>query len=186
MFSLTLFHFILFYFILFYFTDQKLTLTKELNYENTGFRNFNISITPRNNKCPSKTYWLYVKVHFKERKEGNVLFNDALNTFYLRLYGVRHMVKNHSDSERGNPLPSHGLLFPIISQQGFFYMHHPTDRVAHTTAFITPVVEHWLEREIAQWVHSLKDRSDDPSHHERTLLPRSYISLLVLFCFACV
>ena len=22
-------------------------------------------------------------------KEGNVLFNDALNTFYLRLYGVR-------------------------------------------------------------------------------------------------
>ena len=22
------------------------------------------------------------------RKEGNVLFNDALNTFYLRLYGV--------------------------------------------------------------------------------------------------
>ena len=33
-------------------------------------------------------------------KEGNVLFNDALNTFYLRLYGVRHMVKDHSDSER--------------------------------------------------------------------------------------
>ena len=26
-------------------------------------------------------------------------------------------------------------------------MHHPTDRIAHT-----PVVEHWLEREIAQWV----------------------------------
>ena len=25
-------------------------------------------------------------------KEGNVLFNDALNTFYLRLYGIRHMV----------------------------------------------------------------------------------------------
>ena len=33
-------------------------------------------------------------------KEGNVLFNDALNTFYLWLYGVRHMVKYHSDSER--------------------------------------------------------------------------------------
>ena len=25
-------------------------------------------------------------------------------------------------------------------------MHHPTDRIAHT-----PVVEHWLGREIAQW-----------------------------------
>ena len=55
-------------------------------------------------------------------------------------------------------------------------MHHPTDSV-HTTAFVTPVVEHWLEREIAQWVLPMKDRSDDPSHHERTLLPRSYISL---------
>ena len=28
------------------------------------------------------------------------IFNDALNTFYLRLYGVGHMVKYHSDSER--------------------------------------------------------------------------------------
>ena len=48
-------------------------------------------------------------------KEGNYLYNDALNTFYLRLYGVGHMVKNHSDSERGNPLLPHGLLFPISS-----------------------------------------------------------------------
>ena len=31
-------------------------------------------------------------------------------------------------------------------------MHHPTDRIAHTTAFVTPVVELWVEREIAQWV----------------------------------
>ena len=51
-------------------------------------------------------------IHRLGRKEGNVLFHDALNTFYLRLYGVGHMVKDHSDSERGNPLPPHGLLFP--------------------------------------------------------------------------
>ena len=25
-------------------------------------------------------------------------------------------------------------------------MHHPTNRITHTTAFVTPVVEHWLER----------------------------------------
>ena len=44
----------------------------------------------------------YIKPHSGPgpgRKEGNALFNDALNTFYLRLYGVRHMVKDHSDSE---------------------------------------------------------------------------------------
>ena len=51
------------------------------------------------------------------RKEGNVLFNDALNTFYLQLYGVRHMVKNHSDRE--NSLPPHRLLFPISSKGSF-------------------------------------------------------------------
>ena len=53
------------------------------------------------------------------RKEGNVLFNDALNTFYLQLYGVGHMVEYHSDSERGNPLPPHELLFPINSKDSF-------------------------------------------------------------------
>ena len=68
--------------------------------------------------------------------------------------------KDHSDSERGNPLLPHGLLFPI-SSKGYF-----TDRITHTTAYVTPVVEHWLEREIAQWVHSMN------------YLPRSYISLL--------
>ena len=31
-------------------------------------------------------------------------------------------------------------------------MHHPTDRIAHTTAFVAQVVEHWLEREYLQQV----------------------------------
>ena len=30
-------------------------------------------------------------------------------------------------------------------------MHHPADMITHTTVFVTPVVEHWLEREISQW-----------------------------------
>ena len=56
------------------------------------------------------------------------------------------MVKDHSDSERGNPLPPHRLLLSINSK-GSFYMHHPTDKITHTTAFVTPGVENWLERE---------------------------------------
>ena len=35
-------------------------------------------------------------------------------------------------------------------------MYHDTDRTAYTTAFVTPVVEYWLEREIAQWVDPMK------------------------------
>ena len=29
-------------------------------------------------------------------------------------------------------------------------MHHPTERITHTTTFVTPVVEHWLERQRAE------------------------------------
>ena len=102
-------------------------------------------------------------------RERKVLFNDALNTFYLQLYGVRHMVKDHSNSEKENPLPPHRLLLSINSKGSFICTIPQT------------VVEHWLGREIAQWVHPMKDRSDDPSHHELTLLPRSYISLPMLY-----
>ena len=52
-------------------------------------------------------------------RERNVLFNDALNTFYLRSYGIGHMVKDHSDSEKGNPLPPHRLLLSINSKGSF-------------------------------------------------------------------
>ena len=59
---------------------------------------------------------------------------------HLRLCGVGHVIKDHSDSGRGSPLPPHGLLFPISSK--VFYMHNPIDRIAHTTASVTPVVKH--------------------------------------------
>ena len=56
----------------------------------------------------------------RERERERIfLFNNALNTFYLWLYGVRHMVKDHSDSEKGNPLPPHRLLLSINSKGSF-------------------------------------------------------------------
>ena len=55
-----------------------------------------------------------------------------------------------------------------------FYMHRSTDRIPHIAAFVTPVVG----REIAHWVNTMNNRSDDLSYRERTLLPRSYISFL--------
>ena len=48
----------------------------------------------------------------RKAREINVLFNDALNTFYLRLYGVIHMVKDHSDSEN--------RLLLSINSKGYF------------------------------------------------------------------
>ena len=52
-------------------------------------------------------------------KQGNVLFNDT--TYFIYGYmGVRHIVKDHSDGERGNPLsPLHVLVFSINSMESF-------------------------------------------------------------------
>ena len=71
-------------------------------------------------QLPQRAMILVLLLSQFRRKEGNVLFNDALNTFYLRLYGVRHMVKDHSDSERGNQLPisNKGSFICIIPQTG--------------------------------------------------------------------
>ena len=80
------------------------------------------------------------------------------------------MVKDHSDSKRRNPLPPHVLLFPISSKGSFICFIPQTG--SHTTAFVTPVVEHWLEQEIAQWLHH--EGSIRRLHHERTLLPHTH------------
>ena len=88
--------------------------------------------------------------------KGSGFFNNALNTFCLRLNGIKHIVKDHSGSKSGNLLPpphglllfisskqsfythhpieriAHGLLL-LISSKGFFYTHHPTERIVHTS-----------------------------------------------------
>ena len=67
--------------------------------------------------------------------EGNVLFNDALNTFYLRLYGVGHMVKEHSDSERGNPLPPMDYSFRLAARVILYAPSHRQDITYHSLCY---------------------------------------------------
>ena len=96
--------------------------------------------------------------------EGRVLFNDALNTFYLRLNGVRHMVKNHSISEIGNPKPPHELLLYASS--------HRQDNTYH--GLYCTAVKHWPEREIAQGVQhegSSHCTMSERSYHGATSRP---------------
>ena len=100
-----------------------------------------------------------------DQAEGKVLFNDELNTFYLRLYCVKHVVNDHSDSERGNPLRPHKLLFPISSKGSFiciipqegYYMPRPLLHQSWGTG--------WNEKYLNG--STMKDRSEDPSLHER-------------------
>ena len=101
----------------------------------------------------------------KEGRKENVLFNDALNTFYLRLYGIRHMVKDHSGSERGNPLlPLHRLLFSISSN----VPPHTQDSTYHELCYIYL----WL----CGFRHIVKDHSD--SEKGNPLLPHRLLFLI--------
>ena len=58
-------------------------------------------------------------------------------------------------------------------------MHFSIDRTVHTTAFDKPVVDHWLERKIAQTAagSTEKDRSDDRPLQRRARYRLSYIPL---------
>ena len=60
-------------------------------------------------------------------------------------------------------------FFWLAARLGFFYVHHPTDRIAHTIAFVTPVVEHWLKQKIAQWATVMGEHilSHCGTYHER-------------------
>ena len=62
------------------------------------------------------------------------------------------MVKDHSDSEKETLYICYSFLLAARGHLNF-YMHHPTERIIHTMAFVTPVVELWMEYKIAQWVH---------------------------------
>ena len=107
-------------------------------------------------------------------KEGNVLYNDALNIFYLRLYGVRHMVKDHSDSERETCCHHMGYSFQLGARVLLYAPSHRQDNTYHGLCYTSRGALVGMRNG-----STMKDRSDDPSHHERTLLPRSYISLPV-------
>ena len=57
-------------------------------------------------------------------------------------------------------------------------MHHPTerithttDRITHTTAFVTPVMEHWLERKICSAETTYMTLKINRNHFQESLLP---------------
>ena len=102
----------------------------------------NLTCNP-STKCRAGPSWLSLLKKFNEvlylfrssqcsttgvTRERNVLFNNALNTFYLRLYGIRHMVKDHSDSERGNPL---GYSFWLTARVLLYAPSHRQDNTYH-------------------------------------------------------
>ena len=89
----------------------------------------------------SYLHWSHTFVYYEEgRKEGNVLFNDALNTLYLRLYGIRYMVKDHSYRREETccrhigyrfRLAARVLLYASSHRQDMYYEERPATLFRH-------------------------------------------------------
>ena len=88
------------------------------------------------------------------KKDKNGLINDA------------HIKKGpHILQERRYPLPPHGLLF-LISSKCYFIC---TENIALTTTFLYQSSNTGLNEKYHN-AYTIRDRYDDPSHHERSLL----------------
>ena len=111
---------------------------------------------------------------YEGRKEGNVLFNDALNTFNLRLYGVRHMVKDHSETRCRHM----GYSFRLTARVLLYAPSHRQDSTYHglccTSCWSTGRNEKYINGS------TMKDRSYDPSHRERMLITELHLAPCVM------
>ena len=111
---------------------------------------------------------LLVQFYLMWERERNVLFNDALNTFYLRLYGIRHMVKDQVDSEKENPLPPIGYSYRLTARVLLYAPSHRQDNTYHDLCYTScgalagtrnssmgPPHEGSIQWPIAPWVNIL-------------------------------
>ena len=55
--------------------------------------------------------------------------------FYLRLYGISHMVKDHSDSEKGNLLRHIGYSFQLAARVLLYAPSHIQDSTYHSLCY---------------------------------------------------
>ena len=63
------------------------------------------------------------------------LFIDALYTFYLRLYGVNHMLKDNSDSEREKRCRHMGYSFRLASSVLLYASSHRENNKYHGLSY---------------------------------------------------
>ena len=100
-------------------------------------------------------------------RERNFLFNDALNTFYLRLYGVRHIVKDHSDRKETRCCYI-GYSYRLTARVLLYAPSHRQDNTYHSLCYtsrgalagtknssIGPPHEGSIRRPITPWANAL-------------------------------
>ena len=79
--------------------------------------------------------WVYNQWgrYFRKERKGNVLFNNALNTIYLQLYGVRHMVKDLQIVREETCCRHMGYSFWLTARVLLYAPSHRQDNTYHTS-----------------------------------------------------
>ena len=91
----------------------------------------------KNHECHNLSFTKQLVLKEREReREKNVLFNDALNTFYLRLYGIRHMVKDHSGIKNDD----HILHHDTYTDQSIGIKNHECHNLAFTKQLVLKMI----------------------------------------------
>ena len=112
------------------------------------------------------------------------IVHNTLNTFYLRLYGIRHMVKDHSDSGRGNRCCHMGYSFRLTATVLLYAPSHRQDSTYHSLCYTScgalagtrnssmgPPHEGSIRQPVAPWanaftmeLHLAPQKEDDQMH----------------------
>ena len=123
-------------------------------------------------------------------KEGNVLFNNTLNAFLIREREMIYLTTHSIHFIYGYMASDIWLRTILIVRKEtccrhIGYSYRLTARVllyapSHRPHIPRPLLHQswstgWNEKQLKG--STMKDRSDNPMHHERTLLPWNYISL---------
>ena len=123
------------------------------------------------NSCRLYQSLFYCEGRKEGRKEGNILFNDTLNTFYLRLYGVIQIAREKTCCRHI------GYSFRLTARVLLYAPSHRQDNTYHNLYYTS-------RGPLAGMRYSSMGPPREGSireHHERTVLPRSYIWLLLFF-----
>ena len=80
------------------------------------------------------------------RTEGNALFNDTLNTFLIRLYGIGYMKKNHSYSKETRCCHFMGYSFQLAARD---LLYAPPRRKVDPLSFFSfqPMLHIWCNKD---------------------------------------
>ena len=122
-----------------------------------------------------KTHNYLIQKHVDVRRKLSILCNLIMNIikssgYYCKFGSIYQLY-----------YIDHHVMIIILCYVNIFIYRRKRPQIKHTTVFVAPFVDHWLEREIAQY--TTKVRSDDPSQHDRTRLPWSYILLPYYFSY---